>query len=272
MMAPEFSSGHLGEMPLLWARPGGDGPWPLALWLHAFSWSKEDVEPQLAELAVRGFIALSWDLPQHGARSTETRDELKLRVRTDLRRHFWPILAQGADEASRIIDWALAHLDIRPRIAIGGISMGGDIAVAAAGADRRIDRVAATLATPDWLRPGSHEPQGMAGEAEWNLYHRLNPLTNIDHYAHRPAMLFACGADDRQVPPEGAEAFVAASRELYADCPDRLRIACEPGTAHRFTPWMWGKALQWFEGGDAVPLGKTESPASSAITASDSNR
>lgn len=249
-MTPGIHTACLEDIPLLWARPENPGPWPLVIWLHAFSWSKEDVAPQLIDLASRGFAALSWDLPEHGARSAETRDDLKLRVRADLRRHFWPILARGADEAPRIIDWAFAHLDIRPRIAIGGISMGGDIAVTAAGLDRRIDRAGLALATPDWLRPGSHEPQGMAGEAEWACYRRLDPLTHLGHYAHRPAILFACGADDRQVPPEGADAFVGALGRFYADCPERLAVTREPGTAHRFTPDMWGRILQWFEDGN----------------------
>jgi dienelactone hydrolase len=248
-MRPQLHTADLDDIPLLWAEPAGEGPRALILWLHAFSWSKEDVEAQLIDLASRGFIALSWDLPQHGARSRETRDDIKRRVRSDLRRHFWPILAQGADEAPRIIDWALAHLDIQSQVAIGGISMGGDVAVAAAGIDRRIDRVAVALATPDWLRPGSHEPQGTASEAEWDLYRRFNPLTNLKHYAHRPAMTFACGADDRQVPPDGADAFAQALSTLYADCPERLTIAREPETAHRFTPWMWNQAVKWFESG-----------------------
>lgn len=240
---------RLGQIPLLWATPAGAGPHPLVLWLHAFSWSKEKVAPHLVDLAARGFTAVSWDLPQHGERAVEPPEQFVQRVRSDLRRHFWPILAEGADEARAIISWAIAHCDTAPQVAIGGVSMGGDIAIAAAGIDHRIDRVAAALATPDWLRPGSREPQGAAGDAQWLLYHRLNPLTNPAHYAHRPAMLFACGAEDRQVPPDGAEAFVAALAETYADCPDRLAIVREPGVAHQFTPAMWGGALAWFDAG-----------------------
>lgn len=248
-MSASLHTADLEDIPLLWAQPAGEGPWPLVLWLHAFSWSKEDVAPQLIDLALRGFAALSWDLPEHGKRGTETREDLKLRVRADLRRHFWPILARGADETPRIIDWALAHLDIQPRISIGGISMGGDMAAAAAGIDSRIDRVGVALATADWLRPGSDEPQGTASEAGWECYRRLDPLSNARRYAHRPAFLFACGADDQQVPPEGADAFVRSLGELYADCPERLAVTREPGTGHRFTPDMWSHIQQWFERG-----------------------
>ena len=248
-MKTGLQTAQLGEISLLWAEPAGAGARPLVLWLHAFSWSKEDVAPQLVELAARGFVAVSWDLPQHGARSGETPDEIRLRVRGDLRRHFWPILAQAAEEVPAIIDWAVAHLDCAGEVGIGGISMGGDIAVVSAGIDRRIERVAAVLATPDWLRPGSQEPQGAAGEEQWALYHRLNPLTNAAHYRHCPAMLFVCGAEDRQVPPEGAKAFVAMLDNMYANGAGHLAIARQPGIAHRFTPWMWNEALAWFEAG-----------------------
>ena len=166
-----------------------------------------------------------------------------------MRRHFWPILAQAAEEVPAIIDWASAHFGCPRDVGIGGISMGGDIAVASAGIDRRIARVAAVLATPDWLRPGSQEPQGAAGEEQWALYRRLNPLTNLAHYRHCPAMLFVCGADDRQVPPEGAEAFVAMLDNMYANSGRHLAIARQPGIAHRFTPWMGNEAMAWFEAG-----------------------
>lgn len=248
-MTPDLRTARLGEIPILWAEPAGAGARPLILWLHAFSWSKEDVAPQLAELAARGFVAVSWDLPQHGERSGETPDEIRRRVRSDLRRHFWPILAQAAEEVPAIIDWAAARFGCSGGVSIGGISMGGDIAVVSAGVDRRIARVAAVLATPDWLRPGSDEPPGTAEEEQWALYRRLNPLTNLARYRHCPAMLFVCGADDRQVPPEGAATFVAKLGDIHAKGAGHLAIACQPGIAHRFTPWMWNEAVAWFEAG-----------------------
>lgn len=248
-MTTALQTARLGEIPILWAEPAGAGTRPLVLWLHAFSWSKEDVASHLVDLAARGFVAVSWDLPQHGERSSEAPDEIRLRVRSNLRRYFWPILAQGADEVPAIIDWAFAHFEGLGDVGIGGISMGGDIAVVSAGIDRRIKRVAPVLATPDWLRPGSQELQGVAEEEQWALYRRLDPLTNVAHYRHCPAMLFVCGAADRQVPPEGAEAFISTMGKLYPDGAEHVAIARQAGIAHRFTPWMWSKALAWFEAG-----------------------
>ena len=72
----------------------------------------------------------------------------------NFRRYMWPIIGQTALDATRIIDWASDRLGVAPDIAMGGISLGGDISLAAAGLDTRITRVAAIIATPDWLRPG----------------------------------------------------------------------------------------------------------------------
>lgn len=249
---PNLQTAQLGDIPLIWVEPAGVERRPLAIWLHAFSWTKEDVVPQLAELAARGFLALSWDMPRHGERRDESPDEMKQRVRGNLRRHFWPILAAATEEVSAVIDWATGNFDVQPDVGIGGVSMGGDIAVAAAGNDHRIGRVAAALATPDWLRPGSAEPQGEAGEAQQALYRRFDPLTNAEQYRHRPAMLFICGDEDRQVPPEGGEAFVERLGDPYADDRSRLVVVREAGVAHRFTPWMWRQALAWLEAGKAT--------------------
>lgn len=257
-MTVAVQSARLGDIPLIWVAPDDGGARPLVIWLHAFSWTKEDMIPQLADLAARGCMALSWDLPAHGERAGETPEEIRLRVRSDLRRHFWPILAQGASEVPTVIDWAVRNLGVKPEVGVGGVSMGGDIAVVAAGLDRRVDRVAAVLATPDWLRPGSTEWQGAAGAEQQDLYRRFDPLTNATAYhAHCPAMLFVCGAQDRQVPSEGAEIFIEKLGDAYACDRSRLAIVHQAGVAHRFTPWMWEQALAWLEAAEisgAVPL------------------
>jgi uncharacterized protein len=124
--------------------------------------------------------------------------------------------------------------------------MGGDIAVAAAGVDRRFVAVSACVATPDWMRPGSFEPPGEPDAAAQADYDRRNPLTHLEAYKHRPAIAFQSGADDRQVPPDGGERFVAALKPLYGKQADRLRVNLQPNTVHRFTPQMWQQSLEWF--------------------------
>ena len=150
------------------------------------------------------------------------------------------------NEVPRVIDWANAQLEVQPQVAIGGVSMGGDIAVAAAGIDRRIDLVATALATPDWLRPGSQESQGSAEAIGDAFYRRLDPITHLERYADRPRFLFVCGDDDRQVPPESAAVFLKALDGSGGDSRRGLTLKRESSVAHRFTPWMFDQIVGWF--------------------------
>ena len=190
---------------------------------------------------------LSFDAWQHGARRIESEEELRTRVLSNIRRWFWPILYRTARDAVAVLDWSEHRLDLRGTAGIGGVSMGGDIAVAVAGMDKRIAAVSAIIATPDWLRPGSCEPPGMPDARAWSAYRDGNPLSNLDRYVHCPAMAFECGDDDRQVPPDGAEHFCIALAKTYRDCPERLRVTRHAGVAHRFADVMWSATMDWFD-------------------------
>jgi len=233
-------------IPILVIAPKETKARPLVIWLTGFSGQKESVEAHLREFAKQGFVALSFDPHQHGERRIESREELVKRVRGNIRRHFWPILARTAEETPKVIDWAIKTLGVRPELGMGGISMGGDIAVAAAGVDRRISVVSACIATPDWLRPGSFEPPGEPDTAAQADYDRRNPLTHLQLYAHRPAIAFQSGAADKQVPPDGGTRFVTALKPLYAEVAERLVVNLEPDVPHRFTPRMLDDSIQWF--------------------------
>lgn len=217
------------------------------IWLTGFSGGKEAVEPQLRTLAERGFVALSYDPYQHGERRCETQPELVARVRGNIRRYFWPILGQTAEEASTVIDWAITNLRVRPQVGFGGISMGGDIAIAAAGVEPRIVAAAGCIATPDWMRPGSFEPPGEPDHVAQDWYDRRNPLTHLAAYRDCPALTFQCGAEDRQVPPDGAQRFAAALSSTYAHSPERLNVTLHPTTPHAFIPAMLENSIRWFE-------------------------
>lgn len=244
----------LDHIPLLWCEPEPNradrllGEGKLIIWLPGFGGCKESVEAQLRNLAAAGFVALSFDAYQHGERSVESHAALAARVVGNIRRHFWPILAHTAEETTRVIDWAISELGVAPQVGMGGISMGGDISVAAAGADKRIVAVAACIATPDWLRPGSCEPPGQPDSYAKLLYERRNPLTNLELYAHGPAITFQCGASDTQVPPDGATRFTQALGQLivYQSASQKLDVCLHPGTSHAFTDAMWHNARRWF--------------------------
>jgi dienelactone hydrolase len=236
------------DIPVLVHAPSETRGRHLVVWLTGFSGSKDAVEPHLRSLASAGFVALSFDPFQHGERRIEPNDQLKTRVRGNIRRYFWPILATTAEEVPVIIDWAVKELGVRKEVGMGGTSMGGDIAVAAAAVDRRIRAVSACVATPDWMRPGSFEPPGEPDEAAQAAYDRRNPLTHLEAYKHKPAIAFQSGADDKQVPPDGGQRFIEALAPIYGkDAPRRLRVNLQPGIAHKVTPEMLLASLAWFK-------------------------
>ena len=232
------SSDWAGHVPVVWVEPAQRRAGaPLALWLPHFSGSKELALPFLHDLAAAGFVAMSLDPWQHGERGTESREDLFRRVFGSFRHHMWPILAQTALDATRVIDWAADTLGTGPGVVAGGVSMGGDIAVALAGVDPRVSRVAALVATPDWTRPGMQLEGRLVAQGEpdayarW-LYERLDPFTHLDAYARGPSIAFECGADDTHVPPDGALRFRDALRARHPGAAERVRVTLHPGLDH----------------------------------------
>ena len=141
---------------------------------------------------------------------------------------------------------------MKPPFSIGGFSAGGDIAIAAAGLDARIQCVATMVATPDLTRPGSHVQGKLVARGEPDaysryLYERINPLTNLKSYSHRPAMTFECGEKDDHVPPDGALRFQAALAPIYGDAKSRLRVNLHPGVGHGSTPAMQDNCVNWLK-------------------------
>lgn len=238
---------EVDHLPLLWGAPrvAPNSVRHLVIWLPGLGGRKESLRPYLQDLVQAGFYAVSFDPYQHGERMVETQEAFAAKLKANKRRYFWPMMTLTADEFPRIIDWGIARWGIDGRIMAGGISMGGDIAVTAAGLDPRIIAIAAGIATPDWLRPGTNEEQSDPDTYAWNCYQRSNPLTNLQRYVHCPAITFQIGAQDDHVPPDGARRFMEALRETYSACPERLNRQEHP-VGHEFTPNMWENALDWF--------------------------
>ena len=202
--------------------------------------------PYLTDLSQQGYVALSYDPWEHGERARESTEALHTRVFGNYRRHMWPILAHSVEDILRVVDWALESLGVEPNVYLGGISMGGCIAVAAAGIEERVICVAAQNATPDWTQLAMDIEAGTADAYARRLLHRLNPMFHLDAYAHCPAIAFECGADDRHVPPDGALRFQAALQKTYASCPDKLQVNLHAGVGHQSTDEMWQNSLAWF--------------------------
>jgi len=245
----------VGGVPVVWAEPMQGDERKLVIWLPGFTDSKDGMQRYLRELAAAGYVAVSFDPLDHGERSRlaeqdvvdPTTGEFVSPTSGMQYRHFWSIVAETAEEVPSVIDWAIGELGVAPSVGMGGISMGGNIAVVAAALDRRIGVVAAGIAEADWLRAGSTIPLSAPNAYIQSCYDRYNPLTNLAHYQHCPALLFTCGADDTLIPPGGAQRFAQALTPSYAACPERLGLVMEDGVGHEFTQTMWLSSLRWFE-------------------------
>ena len=244
---------HVEQIPITWAMPEpGAGRRGLVIWLPPGLSGMEAVQPDLERLAAAGFVAVSFDSWERGSRATEAPATLQQRGRENWPLVAWPILGHGALEVLRVMDWAVRSFDVAPPFSLGGVSLGGDLAVAAAGLDPRVGCVAAVVATPDWTRAGRRVDGApvVAGEPDAYarfFYDRIDPLTNPRSYAHRPTMTFECGADDDRVPPVGALRFQRALADVYGEMHERVRVNLHPGVGHAVVPAMIENCVAWLE-------------------------
>ncbi|MFN2323880.1 MAG: alpha/beta hydrolase family protein [Trueperaceae bacterium] len=240
------------QIPVIWAMPDhATRERRLVIWLAPGLSGMEVVKPDLERLAAAGFVAVSFDSWERGSRATEAPATLLPRAWANWPLVAWPLHGHGALEVLRVIDWAARAFDVAPPFSVGGVSAGGDIAVAAAGLDRRIGCVAAIVATPDWRRPGMRVDGALVAPGEPDayarfFYDRIDPLTNAGSYAHRPAMTFECGADDDHVPADGALRFQEALAGVYGDLRARVRVNLHPGVGHAIVPAMMDDCVAWF--------------------------
>jgi dienelactone hydrolase len=243
------TSTWVDHIPVLWLEPSKQRQaHQLVVVVTGLGGTKEGTLPLLTDIAAAGYIALSLDPWQHGERAVEPQDQLGKRVFSNFRKYFWPILGQTALDVMRVIDWAMVTLKVRLPVYMVGTSMGGDIAVTAAGLDHRIERVATVVTSPDWLRPGMRGSPGEPDAYAQYFYDHMNPLTHLDAYAHGPAISIIAGEQDTDVPPGGALRFQKALREKYPSAGEKVRVRVIPGKDHFdfVAPDLWwAESLAW---------------------------
>jgi hypothetical protein len=212
----------------------------VVLWMSHLGGSAEQTLPMLDRFAAAGRPAVSFDAVGHGRRGSGDPWAFATAVLGSFRRRMWPILGQTTLEAMRVLTWAQERTAAPGEACAGGVSMGGDVAVALAGIDRRVVRVATVGSTPDWSRRGMRElrdssmvvDQGAADPyAQW-FADQLDPMRHLERYEDGPAIAFELGEDDLHIPSQNAQAFVEAVRKLRPAAPASLRVEINPGLDH----------------------------------------
>ena len=197
-------------IPVSWAAPS-TGATGTALWLTHLGGSAEQAAPVLTRLAERGLLAVSFDPPGQGAAAT------------------------GRAHARVCCSTCAANQSVKQE----KLTTGTPTAVLA-GIDRRISRVGAVAATPDWTRPGMRTlgelpeviDQGQAdGYARW-FFEALNPMTHLEAYERDVAVRFLCAGEDQHVPPDGALRFRAALIERDPRAADHIDVKLYDGLSH----------------------------------------
>jgi len=195
--------------------------------------------PMLERFAAAGHPAASFDAPGHGARGSGDRWEFAESVLAAFRRRMWPLLGRTTLEALRVLDWLGGEFDAGDGFLVGGFSMGGDAAVALAGIDERVRRVAAIGSTPDWSRPGMRElgdPSRIVAQGEADPYaqwfaDQLDPMRHLDRYRRDLAIDFELGGEDHHIPEANARAFADALTALDPPAAE-VTINVHPGLDH----------------------------------------
>ena len=227
-------------IPMLLVMPDGDLIGDVVLWLSHLGGSAKQAAPMLEGFAAAGHPAVSFDPVGHGARGAGDPWEFASGVLAAFRSRMWPILGQTTLEAMRVLTWAQELAGCAGSALVGGVSMGGDVAIALAGIDDRIRRVAAVGSTPNWSRPDMREladasaviDQGEADRySQWFADH-LDPSRHPERYRDGAAITFELGETDHHIPSQNARAFLSQVQQLDPTAGARIRVQTYPGLDH----------------------------------------
>jgi pimeloyl-ACP methyl ester carboxylesterase len=196
------------DVPSLIVRPEGDplgGPArkaPFLIWMHGRTATKELDPGRYLRLARAGIGSCAIDLPGHGERRTDEGQRPE---------HILDHIEQAIDELDDVILGLSNHGFDLDRMAIGGMSMGGMVAIARLCRPHRFRAAIFEASSGNWK--AQHQRQFFDHEATA----RLDPLTHLDSWREIPVLAVHSRLDE-WVRHEGQAAFLDALR-LRAEDP-----------------------------------------------------
>ena len=143
-------------------------------------------------------------------------------------------------DTCRVIDWAIENFNLNEDVVIGGLSMGGDIAITLAGIDTKIKKVAAIAASPDWNRTGMTDVMDSKKIIErgnpsyfgqW-LYNKMNPMTNLKSFCRPLKLHIELGELYTHINPQWSIAFKNVLCENYSNSDSNIEIVMNEGFNH----------------------------------------
>lgn len=188
-----------------------------------------------------GLTVVTVDAPHHGARRSEVVDRMPNALEMPGFATVLRLVREARDEVPLLVDHLLG--EGHEGVAVGGVSFGAFIALAAATVEPRLRGIVSVLGTPDWTpRSGKVPAELVDVVAE-------SPLSRHASFPPRP-LLMLNGALDENVPPAGARALAAKLRPLYSgELVGRLVHHEYPGTTHfpSSDVWqdMWSRAAEF---------------------------
>ena len=243
-------------VPAIAVHPACGGPFPVAICLHWFRGSKENLEPWCRDLAARGIFAVTVDAYLHGERSVAGIFHGDNIASLGGEYSIWvhqTSIARTARDVPVLLDALARRPDVdAARVAVTGMSMGSSTAMVLAWREPRVRVVASIVGAVDFwwdvtkLPPGPEQEARKAsyGPRLRELVNSLDPKPRFDRLPPK-AICLINGGRDEYIDLESIRRFVADLKPLYDKDPDRLRFVPFPEAGHGVTAAMWQEAQDW---------------------------
>ena len=243
-------------VPAIAVHPACGGPFPVAICLHWFRGSKENLEPWCRDLAARGIFAVTVDAYLHGERSVAGIFHGDNIASLGGEYSIWvhqTCIARTARDVPVLLDALARRPDVdAARVAVTGMSMGSSTAMVLAWREPRVRVVASIVGAVDFwwdvtkLPPGPEQEARKAsyGPRLRELVNSLDPKPRFDRLPPK-AICLINGGRDEYIDLESIRRFVADLKPLYDKDPDRLRFVPFPEAGHGVTAAMWQEAQEF---------------------------